>query len=54
MLTTAPCPDVAPIHDRQVVVLGREAWGRWLDGPEPESVLQPSPAGALTVERVSS
>ena len=52
MLTTAPGADIAPYHDRQIVVLGREAWGKWLDGPEPESLLRSLPAGALTVERV--
>ncbi len=52
MLTVEPGADVAPYHDRQIVVLGREAWGRWLDGPEPEAVLRPLPAGSLSVERV--
>ena len=52
MLTTEPGPDVAPIHPRQVVVLGPGEWARWLDGPEPEALLRPSPAEALTVERL--
>ena len=52
MLTTEPGPDVAPIHARQVVVLGSEDWARWLDGPEPEALLRPSPAGALRIERL--
>ena len=51
LLTTEPGPDVAPYHARQVVVLEPEAWSAWLDGPEPEAVLQPSPAGALEVSR---
>jgi putative SOS response-associated peptidase YedK len=53
ILTTAPGPDVAPIHDRQVVVLDRADWLAWLDvtGPEAE-LLKPLPAGSLVVEQV--
>lgn len=54
MLTTAPGPDVAPIHDRQVVVLGRSDWARWLDPAAPSAeLLKPSPAGSLQVERAN-
>ena len=54
MLTTQPGPDVAPIHGRQVVVLGRSNWARWLDPTVPSGeVLRPSAAGTLRVERVS-
>lgn len=52
MLTTEPGPDMAPIHSRQVVVLAADDWAHWLDGPEPEAVLRPSQAGALSVERL--
>jgi putative SOS response-associated peptidase YedK len=53
LLTTAPGPDVAPIHDRQMIVLERDDWQAWLDLSKPESVLlQPLPAGALRVEQV--
>ena len=31
MLTTEPGPDVAPYHNRQILVLKREDWARWLD-----------------------
>ena len=31
LLTTEPGPDVAPIHNRQVVVLDRADWAAWLD-----------------------
>jgi putative SOS response-associated peptidase YedK len=50
MLTTAPGPDVKPIHNRQVVVLPAN-WKAWLDLtlPEPE-VLRAPPAGSLAVE----
>jgi putative SOS response-associated peptidase YedK len=53
MLTTAPGPDVAPIHDRQIVVLAPERWAEWIYLSTPESeVLAPLPAGSLHVERV--
>lgn len=53
LLTTAPGPDVEPIHDRQMVVLRREQWKDWLDLTAPESeLLAPLPSGSLTVERV--
>ncbi|WP_129794143.1 SOS response-associated peptidase family protein [Sphingosinicella sp. CPCC 101087] len=53
MLTCAPGPDVAPYHDRQVVVLDRDQWARWLDPAVPAGeLLQPLPAGSLEVEQV--
>jgi putative SOS response-associated peptidase YedK len=53
LLTTEPGPDVAPIHDRQMVVLDRADWQAWLDLSRPESeLLLPLPAGNLTVEQV--
>ena len=53
MLTTAPGPDVAPIHDRQMVVLERSDWLAWLDLTLAESeLLRPLPTGSLIVERV--
>ncbi|MGX9394074.1 SOS response-associated peptidase family protein (plasmid) [Nitrobacteraceae bacterium UC4446_H13] len=53
MLTTAPGPDVAPIHNRQVVVLRPQDWKAWLDLSKPEAdLLQPLPAGSLEVEIV--
>lgn len=54
MLTCAPGPDIAPIHDRQIVVLEPADWAAWLDG-EADAVgvlLRPSPAGSFRVERV--
>jgi putative SOS response-associated peptidase YedK len=53
LLTTEPGPDVAPIHDRQMVILDRSDWLAWLDltRPEPE-LLRPLPAGSLAVEQV--
>jgi putative SOS response-associated peptidase YedK len=53
LLTTAPGPDVAPIHDRQMVVLNREDWAAWLDLTKPASqLLTALPAGSLKAERV--
>jgi putative SOS response-associated peptidase YedK len=53
LLTTEPGPDVAPIHNRQVVVLERAHWQAWLCLEQPEAeLLRPLPAGSLTVEQV--
>ena len=54
MLTTEPGPDVAPYHSRQIVIIERADWHRWLS-PEPgaEGLLRPLPAGSLTVEQLS-
>jgi putative SOS response-associated peptidase YedK len=53
ILTTQPGPDVAPIHDRQVVVLDGADWQAWLDLTRSESeLLSPLPAGSLVVEQV--
>jgi len=53
MLTTEPGPDIAPYHDRQVVVLPPGRWADWLYGDRPEAELcRPLPAGTLAVEEV--
>jgi putative SOS response-associated peptidase YedK len=53
LLTTQPGPDVAPIHDRQMVVLERADWRAWLELSRPEAeLLRPLPAASLQVERV--
>ena len=53
LLTTEPGPDVAPIHNRQIVVLERSDWLAWLDLTRAESeLLRPLPASGLTVEQV--
>jgi putative SOS response-associated peptidase YedK len=52
MLTVEPGPDVAPYHNRQIVIVPRADWGRWLDGSAPAGdVLRPSAAGTLHVRR---
>lgn len=53
MLTTAPGPDISPIHDRQVCVLKPDQWAQWLFFAKPEAeLLVPLPKGTLTVETV--
>jgi putative SOS response-associated peptidase YedK len=53
LLTTEPSPDVAPIHDRQMVILERSDWSAWLEktGNEAE-LLRALPAASLAVEHV--
>jgi len=52
MLTTEPGEDVAPYHDRQVVVLQREDWVAWLDLTRPQAeLLRPLPTGSLKAQR---
>lgn len=47
MLTTAPGPDIAPYHDRQIVVLPAKAsWAAW---GEEAALPGPLPAGSLQV-----
>lgn len=54
MLTVDLGPDVAPIHNRQVVVLDRADWATWLDLSVPaEHLVRPAPAGFLSVEQIS-
>lgn len=53
MLTTAPGPDVAPYHNRQVVVLRPEDWAAWIHLTRTEAeLLRPLPEGALEVTTV--
>ena len=53
LLTTTPGPDVAPIRDRQMVVLQRADWRAWLELSHSEAeLLRPLPAGTLHVEQV--
>jgi putative SOS response-associated peptidase YedK len=53
LLTTGPGPDVAPIHDRHMVVLERADWRPWLELSRPETeLLRPLPEGSLRIEQV--
>lgn len=49
LLTVEPGPDIAPIHDRQPVVLDREGWNGWISGAPAKDLLVPSPAGTWAV-----
>jgi len=51
MLTTEPGPDVAPIHDRQIVVVTPKRFGDWLYDANRE-LLVPAPAGTFDVELI--
>jgi putative SOS response-associated peptidase YedK len=54
MLTTKPGPDIAPFHDRQVVVLRPEHGMAWLDLTLPQAgILRALPAGSLQHEQLS-
>lgn len=53
MLTMSPGPDIAPYHDRQIVILEREAWSDWLDPSiSAKSLIRPLAEGSLSVEQV--
>ncbi|MNJ41729.1 hypothetical protein D3C77_366640 [compost metagenome] len=53
MLTTEPGPDVAPYHDRQIVVLPPGAGLHWLTLSAAEDLmLRPCSAGALNVQKI--
>ena len=54
MLTCPPAPDIAPYHDRSVVVLPPVDWARWLDPSVPSAALtRPLPAGCFAVTQVN-
>jgi putative SOS response-associated peptidase YedK len=51
MLTTAPGPDIAPYHDRQVCILPPGHGITWLDLSKSEKeLLAPAPRGTLLVQ----
>ena len=53
MLTMEPGPDIAPYHDRQIVILERDTWADWLDpSVSAKSLIKPLPEGSLSVEQV--
>jgi putative SOS response-associated peptidase YedK len=52
LLTCPPGPDVAPYHDRQIVLLTPEDCFRWLDPSVPaEALVKPPEPCSLAVER---
>jgi putative SOS response-associated peptidase YedK len=52
MLTSEPGPDIAPYHNRQIVILPRDQWAAWLGPPEAQPPIGPLPAGSLKVEKI--
>jgi putative SOS response-associated peptidase YedK len=53
MLTMEPGPDIAPYHDRQIVILDRSTWADWLDpSVSAKSLMKALPPGTLQVEQV--
>jgi putative SOS response-associated peptidase YedK len=52
MLTCAPGADIAPYHDRQIVILHRRFWADWLGPAETQPPLEPLPGGSLKVEQL--
>ena len=53
MLTTTPGPDIAPFHDRQIVILRPADLSHWLYLTKPQSdLLRPLPEGSLIHEQV--
>jgi putative SOS response-associated peptidase YedK len=54
MVMTEACVHVAGVHDRMPVILARETWDHWLDGPPDAAQLlcQPYPAD-MKVRRTS-
>jgi putative SOS response-associated peptidase YedK len=52
MLTCAPGPDIAPYHNRQIVILQPEEWADWLGPAEAQPPIAPLPAGSLKVAQV--
>jgi len=52
LLTAGPGSDVAPYHQRQIVLLNPSDWAGWLDDSIfSNELLRPSPEGFLAVER---
>jgi putative SOS response-associated peptidase YedK len=53
MLTAEPGPDLAPYHNRQIAVLDRSDWSKWLDPRmSAKGISKPLRAGSLRVEQI--
>ena len=53
MLTMEPWPDIAPYHDRQIVILERDSWADWLDpSVSAKPLIKPLPAASHSVEQI--
>jgi len=50
LLTREPGPDIAPYHNREIIILPQSLWRAWLTGESVEGDdLPPLPAGSLQV-----
>ncbi|HEX8471969.1 MAG TPA: SOS response-associated peptidase family protein [Brevundimonas sp.] len=50
LLTSEPGPDIAPYHDRAVVIAPPKRWADWLAGDVfPADMIQPAPSGTVIV-----
>ncbi|MDB5476535.1 MAG: hypothetical protein JWP49_2046 [Phenylobacterium sp.] len=52
LLTCEPGPDIAPYHNRQIVILPRDQWAAWMGPDDAQPPLGPLPAGSLKVEKI--
>jgi putative SOS response-associated peptidase YedK len=54
LLTCEPGPEIAALHDRQVVVIEPAGWSQWLSSTsDVGALLRPLPAGSFWTERAS-
>ena len=54
LLTCPPSPDVAPYHDRSIVVLPPRDWAGWLDPGVPSGEMtKPLPVGSFEVLQIN-
>lgn len=52
LLTMAPGADLAPYHDRQIVILPRDQWAAWLGPPDVQPPIPVLPPGSLKVTQL--
>ena len=52
LLTMEPGPDIAPYHDRQIVILPRPLWAAWLSAAPDAPPIPSLPAGSLAVTQI--
>ncbi|MEO8113603.1 MAG: SOS response-associated peptidase [Phenylobacterium sp.] len=52
LLTTEPGPDIAPYHNRQIVILPPDQWAAWLSPDAAQPSIGPLPAGSLKVVQI--
>jgi putative SOS response-associated peptidase YedK len=52
LLTIDPGPDVAPYHNRQIVILPRDQWAAWLGPADAQPPLAPAPPGTFSVRQL--